>query len=256
MPRQGVTSKVGIMGPGRARLPQGIRNVVEPPQTGIKDVLDHLFKAYAYDINIRTTDEDRVPLDELFEGVGIELQKDLKADPDRNPVPEMEPFTIHEDDRVRAQATLVEHLPVFPSFGFRFESEYGVIAFSGDTTETPNMVGLSRDADLLVHEEAINMDYYRDPDFNDAFLHHLESSHTTPEGIFSDADPGSASSTTARTPWRRTANCSASDVLQRGGWASDGPASATLKGDDPLDRGRDGVVPRGEGQPDELVPTR
>lgn len=186
-PVNGVNSMTGIMGPGRAPLPKGIKNVVAPPQTGMKDVIEHLFRANAYDINIRTSDEDRTPLNELFEGVDIELPKHLHADPNRNPVPEMEPFTIYEDDRVRVQATLVEHLPVFPSFGFRFESEHGVIAFSGDTTETPNMVALSRDADLLVHE-AINMDYYRDQDFNDAFLHHLESSHTTPEGIGRIAD--------------------------------------------------------------------
>ena len=130
----------------------------------------------------RTTYVARIPLDELFEGVDIELPRRPRADPDRNPVPDMEPFTIYEDDRGRVKATLVEHLPVFPSFGFRFETEYGVIAFSGDTAETPNMVRLSRDADLLVHE-VVNMDYYRDQDFTEEFLHHLETSHTTPEGI-------------------------------------------------------------------------
>ncbi len=181
-PVDGVTSMTGIMGPGRAKLPKGIRNVVNPPQTGMGDIIDHLMRANAYDINIRTTDEARKPLNELFEGVDIVLPKHTKADPDRNPVPDMEPFTIYEDDRVRVQATLVEHLPVFPAFGFRFESEYGVITFSGDTTETPNMVALSRDADLLVHE-VVNMDFYRGQDFTEEFLHHLESSHTTPEGI-------------------------------------------------------------------------
>jgi ribonuclease BN (tRNA processing enzyme) len=170
------------MGPGRARLPRGIRPVVSPPQTGMQDVIKNLMRANAYDINIRTTDEARIPLDELFEGVDIELPRRPRADPDRNPVPDMEPFTVYEDDRVRVKATLVEHLPVFPSFGFRFETEYGVITFSGDTAETPNMVRLSQDADLLVHE-VVNMDYYRDQDFTEEFLHHLESSHTTPGGI-------------------------------------------------------------------------
>lgn len=181
-PVNGVESMVGIMGPGRARLPQGIRNVVAPPQTGMEDVIDSLIRANAYDINIRTTDEGRPPLTELFQGVDIDLPSDLQADPDHNPVPEMEPFTIYEDDLVRVQATLVEHLPVFPSFGFRFESEHGVIAFSGDTAENSNVARLGRDADLLVHE-VINIDYYRGQGYSEAFLHHLESSHTTPEGI-------------------------------------------------------------------------
>ncbi|MFC7401338.1 MBL fold metallo-hydrolase [Citricoccus sp. GCM10030269] len=181
-PVQGVTSRVGIMGPGRARLPKDIRAVVTPPQTGMSDVIDHLLKANAYDVNIRTTDEARIPLNELFEGVDIDLPKQPKADPDRHPVPEMDPFTVYEDDRVRVQATLVDHLPVFPSFGFRFESEHGVIAFSGDTAENSNVARLSRDADILVHE-VVNMDFYRDQDYTEEFLHHLESSHTTPEGI-------------------------------------------------------------------------
>lgn len=181
-PVQGVTSRVGIMGPGRSPLPEGIRNEVSPPQTGMRDIVRNLMRAYAYDINIRTTDEARIPLDELFEGVDIELPRRPRADPDRSPVPDMEPFTIYEDERVRVKATLVDHLPVFPSFGFRFESEHGVITFSGDTAETPNMVALSQDADLLVHE-VVNMDFYRDQDFTEEFLHHLESSHTSPEGI-------------------------------------------------------------------------
>ncbi|MCY1157508.1 MAG: metal-dependent hydrolase, beta-lactamase superfamily [Citricoccus sp.] len=181
-PVQGVTSKVGIVGPGRSPLPEDIHPHITPPRTGMRDLVHRLLQAYAYDINIRTTDEARTPLDELFEGVDIELPRSLHADPDRNPVPDMEPFTIYEDDLVQVQATLVPHLPVFPSFAFRFESEHGVIAFSGDTAEHQNVARLSRDADLMVHE-VVNMDFYRGQDFSEEFLHHLESSHTTPEGI-------------------------------------------------------------------------
>lgn len=56
------------------------------------------------------------------------------------------------DDRVHVTATLVPHGPVFPSFAFRFDTEYGSVTFSGDTAETDNLITLADDTDVLVHE--------------------------------------------------------------------------------------------------------
>ncbi|HCU73660.1 MAG: hypothetical protein CL790_02605 [Chloroflexi bacterium] len=42
--------------------------------------------------------------------------------------------------------------PYLECFGFRFETEEGVIAFSGDTAPTESVVELARDADLFVQE--------------------------------------------------------------------------------------------------------
>ena len=42
--------------------------------------------------------------------------------------------------------------PYINCYGFRFETEEGVIAFSGDTAPTESVVELARDADLFVQE--------------------------------------------------------------------------------------------------------
>src|SRR3954464_2019527 len=70
----------------------------------------------------------------------------------RNPSPPMEPFKIFEDDRVRVSATLVDHAPIWPAFGYRFDTDDGSIAFSGDTGRSENLIKLAKGADILVHE--------------------------------------------------------------------------------------------------------
>ena len=47
---------------------------------------------------------------------------------------------------------LVQHAPVFPAFGFRFDTPDGSVVFSGDTGPCDNVVRLARGADVLVHE--------------------------------------------------------------------------------------------------------
>ena len=66
----------------------------------------------------------------------------------------MDPVEIYpEDDHgVRVTATLVQHAPVFPAFGFRVDTPQGSVAFSGDTGRCANVVRLADGADLLVHE--------------------------------------------------------------------------------------------------------
>jgi ribonuclease Z len=44
----------------------------------------------------------------------------------------------------------VDHRPVFPAFGFRFESERKSIVISGDTNPCPGLLNGARDADILV----------------------------------------------------------------------------------------------------------
>jgi ribonuclease BN (tRNA processing enzyme) len=182
-PVQGFTEPFEIVGPGRAgQLPLGYPAAINPPTPGTEDMVRDLLRAYAYDINIRVTDEARPPLDDLALGRDIELPRDVRADARRNLVPDMEPFVIFEDERVRVLAALVEHPPVFPSYGFRFETAAGVVALSGDTAEHDNVVRLARDADLLVHE-AVYLPYYRERGLSEEFINHLAISHTEPAGV-------------------------------------------------------------------------
>ncbi len=69
-----------------------------------------------------------------------------------NPAPPITPFPVFEDGNVRVTATLVPH-GIYPSLGFRFDTDAGSIVFSGDTKQCrDNLVEIARGADVLVHE--------------------------------------------------------------------------------------------------------
>jgi ribonuclease BN (tRNA processing enzyme) len=89
---------------------------------------------------------------DLFEARDIVVPDNIGYHPNENPTPEMDPFVIFEDEHVTVSAILVEHPPIAPAFGFRFETAGGSVTFSGDTTYTPNMVRLAEGTDLLMHE--------------------------------------------------------------------------------------------------------
>jgi ribonuclease BN (tRNA processing enzyme) len=171
-----------VIGPGPAgALPSGAATVVDPATPGTADLVGDVLAAYAYDINIRVYDEARPPLDELVQAVDIALPTGVPASAQGELSPGMEPFEIYRDDKVRILASLVDHPPVFPSYGFRFETPHGVIALSGDTAEHPNVAGLGRGAGMLVHE-AVYLDFYRGQNLPPAFINHLAESHTEPAG--------------------------------------------------------------------------
>ncbi|MGY1823038.1 MBL fold metallo-hydrolase [Geodermatophilus sp. SYSU D00079] len=182
-PVDGFTRPFRVLGPGPAgALPDGAEAVVTPATPGTQDVVAALLAAYAYDVNIRVYDEARPPLDDLVVAEDLELPAGVPAGPRGPLAPPMAPFVVYEDERVRVLAALVDHPPVYPSYGFRFETPHGVVAFSGDTAEHANVVELARGADVLVHE-AVYLDFYRgNPDYTDEFINHLAQSHTEPEG--------------------------------------------------------------------------
>ena len=63
-----------------------------------------------------------------------------------------EPGFVMEDENVKVRSALVNHPPVKPAFGYRFDFKDRSIAFSGDTTPLPAVAHLARGADVLVHE--------------------------------------------------------------------------------------------------------
>ena len=92
---------------------------------------------------------------------------------------------VMHDDRVSVRCAIVEHPPVVPAFGYRFDFHDRSIAFSGDTVAVPAMVELARNADVLVHEV---MDYRAieaqirvpnvPPAFAESLLAHMRRDHT------------------------------------------------------------------------------
>ena len=92
------------------------------------------FEMNAYDIDTRISNEGRVPLVPL---VHVHEIRDNGA--------------VMSDDNVKVTAALVEHAPVVPAFGYRFDARDRSIVISGDTAPSDNLVRLARGADVLVH---------------------------------------------------------------------------------------------------------
>lgn len=63
-----------------------------------------------------------------------------------------QPVIIMEDGGLRVTAFKVEHDPVEPSVGYRFDYDGRSVVISGDTGPSDALVEASRGADLLVHE--------------------------------------------------------------------------------------------------------
>ncbi|WP_221586383.1 MBL fold metallo-hydrolase [Microbacterium sp. G2-8] len=158
---------VTLMGPGdRGMLPPVSARAVTPPRPvaphcptpGTAQMFETLMAAHATDLNDRVLDSLRPsPLD-LFEARDIEIPEGCGYHPNDDPTPRIAPFEIYRDELVTVTATLVEHPPIAPAFGFRFETAAGSVTISGDTAPTPNLVELARGTDLLLHE-AIDFDF-------------------------------------------------------------------------------------------------
>lgn len=107
-----------------------------------------------------------------------------------SPPPRVSPFPVYEDDRVKVTATLVDHGQMYPSFGFRFDTDDGSIVFSGDTTVSPNLIELAKSCDYLVHE-VIDQEWVEQsiaglpvpPETKEALLNHMLGAHTTIEQV-------------------------------------------------------------------------
>ena len=114
----------------------GLRTRVDawgPPP--LKKMTKHFFEMNAYDITTRIADEGKVPLVPLVHV--HELRKG---------------GTVMEDENVKVTGALVNHPPVVPAFGYRFDSPDRSIVISGDTTPSDNLIKLAEGADVLVHE--------------------------------------------------------------------------------------------------------
>ncbi|MAB14340.1 MBL fold metallo-hydrolase [Parvibaculum sp.] len=161
----------------------------ENPTPGTKDMAGYLYQAFATDINDRIRDNHRPDPSTMIDVHDIELPEIPGFEsPNKTPEPEMAPFKVFEDDRVRVSATLVNHFPVWPAFAFRFDTDDGSIVFSGDTAVSENLIRLAKGADILVHE-VIVADWVRSmfpqprSENDDAILNHLLSAHTAVEDV-------------------------------------------------------------------------
>ena len=99
---------------------------------------------------------------------------------------------VMHDDNVTVTSTVVQHPPVTPALGYRFEFRDRVIAFSGDTTPLGAVAQIARRADVLVHEamyfqgleELLRLRISQGVQVNiDAWMAHMRADHSPVEDV-------------------------------------------------------------------------
>ncbi len=68
------------------------------------------------------------------------------------PVPQGEAAVVHREAGLAIKAFAVDHAPVVPAVGYRFEYGGRSVVISGDTDVSPSLPAHARGADILVHE--------------------------------------------------------------------------------------------------------
>jgi len=102
---------------------------------GTADMMDHIQKAFAFDIHIRRD------VDEKFSREGIAVSsRDVKEG------------KIFEQDGVTVTAFVVDHGPVKPALGYRVDYGGHSLVLSGDTRFSENLIKHSQGVDVLIHE--------------------------------------------------------------------------------------------------------
>lgn len=102
---------------------------------GTQQLADAMLKFFEYDIHIRRDVQERHPA----AGATIHVHTVKEG-------------VIYDDGDVKVTAFAVDHRPVEPAFGYRFDSHGKSIVISGDTRPSDNLVKFAKGADVLIHE--------------------------------------------------------------------------------------------------------
>lgn len=90
----------------------------------------------------------------------------------------LDPGIVFEGNGVRVIAGEVDHRPVTPAYGFRFEYEGRRVAISCDTRPCPGLADLARGADLLVNDCFIHAGMAPNAHRGQASIDAVEAYHT------------------------------------------------------------------------------
>jgi len=103
--------------------------------SGTRELADGMLQFLATDIHIRRD------LSEFQSAAGATVNTHI-----------VEEGTVYERDGLKITAFAVDHRPVVPAFGYRFDCGGKSIVISGDTGPSDNLVRFAKDADVLIHE--------------------------------------------------------------------------------------------------------
>lgn len=129
---------------------------------GVKQLSEGMLKFFAYDIHVRRD------LIEHHPAAGATIRTHVVRE-----------GVVYDDGEVRVIAFKVDHLPVEPAFGYRFESGGRTVVISGDTRPNANLVRYATGADILV-QEAYLPEHFDKRD-SPAVAARLKAYHTTAE---------------------------------------------------------------------------
>jgi ribonuclease Z len=88
---------------------------------------------------------------------------------------------VYQDPDVTITAFEVDHRPVEPAFGYRFDSRGRSIVISGDTRPSENLIRHAQGVDVLVHE--VYLPEYLDKVDTPEVATRLKHYHTSPEEV-------------------------------------------------------------------------
>ena len=116
---------------------------------GVDYVVEGFRQAYAFDTQYRIAhhgEEAMPPLGSRAVAKTVDLPRPGEA------------AVVFEADGLRVTAFAVDHAPVTPAYGYRFDYRGRSVVISGDTKKSENLIRHAQGADLLVHEAlAANM---------------------------------------------------------------------------------------------------
>jgi ribonuclease BN (tRNA processing enzyme) len=99
---------------------------------------------------------------------------------------------VMQDDTVKVTSVLVQHPPVTPAYGYRFDFPDRSIAFSGDTVALDAVATMAKGADVLVHEAIdmaavqafiTNLIAHGTPGSVEGYMAHMRADHTPTEEV-------------------------------------------------------------------------
>lgn len=116
-------------------------HVYGPP--GVEQVAAGFHQAYAFDAQYRVAHhgEDAMPA-----AAAVPAATTVTL-PEANGT-----ATVFEEDGLRVTAFAVDHAPVAPAYGYRFDYRGRSVVISGDTKKSANLTTHAEGVDLLVHE--------------------------------------------------------------------------------------------------------
>lgn len=184
----GPLAPIRVYGPARPEaLPPGDasfhrQTTVHPelPAPGTKDLVEAIFAAYAYHLNVMPVDARMPDAGQLARALDIQLPAKIDGRP-------QVPTVVFEDEAVQVSAIAVTHGHAVPAFAYRFNTADGSVVFSGDTTVDEDLIAFAQGTEILVHSVA-DLSYLAGHGFAGAALARMAALHTDVSEVGSVAE--------------------------------------------------------------------